>query len=175
MDSYLGSITIYAFNWAPMSWALCNGAILQIQQNTALYSLLGTIYGGDGATTFGLPNLCGRVPVGQGGSHAFGYPFGAEQIVLSQSHMPAHTHAVAINASDAQATAMKPTGNYWAKGYASAEVPQVANYTNTKNVTMASDAVQVSPVGGSAAFSLAQPSLVLNFCICTQGIYPSRD
>ncbi len=175
MDSYLGSITIFAFNWAPVSYALCNGAVLQILQNQALYALLGTAFGGDGINTFALPNLCGRVPAGLGGSHPFAQPFGVEQMTLSQNQLPAHTHAVAINASDAQATANKPTGSYWAKGYGGTAVPQVANYINTKNVTMASDAVTVSTVGGGSPFSLAQPSLVLNFSICTQGIFPSRQ
>jgi len=179
MDSYIGSITIFAFNWAPMSWALCNGALLQIVQNQPLYALIGTTYGGDGRTNFNLPNLCGRAPVSLGtlqggGSYVVGQQFGCEQMALSQNQLPAHTHTVAINASDAQATAMKPTSNYWAKGYASAQVPQVANYTNTKNVTMASDAVTVSTVGGGAQFSMAQPSLVLNFAICLSGLFPVR-
>ncbi len=179
MDAYLGSITIFAFDWAPVSYALCNGAVLPIPQNPALYSLLGITFGGDGRTTFALPNLCGRAPLSLGtlqggGSYAVGQAFGCEQMALSQSQLPAHTHAVAINASDAQATANKPAGNYWAKGYGGTTVPQVANYINTKNVTMASDAVTVSTVGSGAQFSLAQPSLVLNFCICTQGYYPTR-
>lgn len=209
MDSYMASIMTFAFNWAPVDFAACNGATIGIQQNSALYALLGVQFGGNGSTNFMLPDLQGRTPThfgtASGGStnRAFAAKFGQENTTLTTTQLPAHTHtlqetqpgqtvtataAATVNASDAQATLNKPNNTaYWAKGWDANDSAIVSNYTNVKNVTMASDAVQVTvtPVfkasnlaigatGAGAAFSLAQPSLALNFCICTTGIFPSR-
>ncbi|OGU16434.1 MAG: hypothetical protein A2076_03380 [Geobacteraceae bacterium GWC2_53_11] len=208
MDSYMASIMTFAFNWTPMYFAQCNGATLQIQQNSALYALIGVVFGGNGSTNFMLPNLQGRTPVhygtaAGGTARAFGIPFGQDNMTLTQTQLPTHGHtlqevqagqtvttttAVTVNAGDAQGTVNKPQNTaYWAKGWDAADSSVLSNYTNTKNVTMASDAVQVTvtptfratnlaigAAGAGAAFPLPQPSLALNFCICTAGIFPSR-
>lgn len=206
MDAYLGTIMMCAWNFTPTQYAACNGAILAITQNQALFALLGTTFGGNGTTNFGLPNLEGRTPVNRGQApggalREFGVPFGQDSAPLALNQIPPHQHtiaevqagrtvtmgtpAVTINASDAQGDALKPTGNYWAKTFAGGAV--VPSYHNAHNVTMASDAVQVAVsatfsaanlvtnvVGAAVPVSLAQPSLALNFVICTAGLFPSR-
>ena len=208
MECYLGTVTMFAFNFTPMYFAQCNGALMSIPQNAALYSLLGTVFGGNGSSNFGLPDLQGRAPVhfgvASGGStnRAFGVKFGTENVTISGAQLPAHTHvlnettagqtvtataAATVNASTNNAGMPLPTGHYWAApctgttqtyGYAGAK---------TAGVTMASDAVTVSVTptfnkanltignaGNGAAVPVATPSLALNFCICTAGLFPSR-
>jgi microcystin-dependent protein len=164
MDCYLGMVTTFAFNFAPVGFATCNGQILQIQQNSALYSLLGIAFGGNGAQTFGLPDLQGRAPVhcgvASGGStnRQFAQKYGAESTALAATNLPQHTHtigektagqtvtataATTINANDGFGTALKPTSNYWAK-VASTPTTAIPGYLNSHNVTMASDAVTVT-------------------------------
>lgn len=206
MDCYMGMVTTFAFNWTPMYFAQCNGALMQINQNSALYALLGVQFGGNGTTNFNLPDLQGRAPVhygtASGGStnRAFAGKFGAESVTISPTQLPAHTHALSeaqpgqtvtattattVNASSAQAGKPAATGNYWASGWTGTAA--VKNFNNTKDTTMASDAVQVTVTpsfnkanlainvaGNSAAMPVATPSLALNFCICTAGIFPSR-
>jgi microcystin-dependent protein len=190
MDSYLGSITLFAFNWAPKDFALCDGALLPISQMSALYSLLGTNFGGDGRVTFGLPDLRGRVPVGEGQGPGLtprylGESFGAETMT-NPNQLPAHRHAVqeiqagktvTVNAKAAQANKGVPTSNYWAEGFTGTAATK--NYADSHDATMASDAVQLNVAnlatgltGGGEPFM--PPSLVLNYCICTQGYFPSR-
>ncbi len=175
MDGYIGTIMMCGFNFAPMNFAFCNGATMQINQMQALYSLLGTIYGGNGTTNFNLPNLAGRVPVAFSPQHPIGAQWGCESQALTQAMMPAHNHIATINASENQGDVNKPTNAYFAKGYNPAASQVVANYTSSKAVTMASDAVSVTSVGSGAAVPMAQPSLAINFVICLQGLYPSRE
>ena len=210
MDGYLGTIMMCGFNFSPMNWAFCNGATLQITQNQALFALLGAQFGGNGTTTFCLPDLQGRTPVhfgiaspGGATNRLMAQKFGKETETLTQTQLPTHSHTVqeaqagktvtataaaTVNASDTQAGGNKPTGNYWAKGWDAADSSVVSCYNSSKNVTMASDAVQVTvtptfrasnlavvPTGNGAAFSLAQPSIALNFVICTSGLFPTRD
>ncbi len=209
MDGYLGTISIVAFNFAPKNYATCSGQIMDVSQNTALFSLLSNIYGGDGRTTFGLPNLKGRVAVSQGQSpggynRSLGQTFGSDIMTLNDNNLPAHTHSVhenqadqtvtigsstaSIKASTTQATKNKPTGNYWAKGRDEADATVVTNYADSHDTTMASDAVEVTMAasfnaanlttgitGNGQGFPVDQPSLTLNYCICTQGMYPSRS
>ena len=203
MDCYMGMVTSFAFNFTPMGFAQCNGQTMNIAQNSALYALLGISFGGNGTTTFNLPDLRGRAPVHASPTHAYAQPFGQENMTLTQTQLPAHTHAVSektagqtvtataaatVNAGDAQGSVNKPNNTaYWAKGWDAGDSSILSNYTNTKNVTMAADAVTVTvtptfnatnlniaSAGSGAAFSLAQPSLALNFCICTAGIFPTR-
>lgn len=206
MDCYLGMVTTFAFNWSPMGFAMCNGQTLNIAQNSALYALLGTNFGGNGVQTFGVPDLRGRAPVhyGQGAgltNRPFAQAYGQENGALAISNLPPHTHAISektpgqtvtattavtVNASDGFGTALKPTSNYWAK-VASTPTTAIPGYLNSHNVTMASDAVTVAVTptfngnnlnvaitGSGLPFALATPSLPLNFCICTAGIFPSR-
>ena len=164
-EPFLAEIRIFGFNFAPRGWATCDGQILPINQNQSLYSLLGTTYGGDGRTSFGLPDLRGRVPLHEGSGFGLGSKSGAENVVLNVTQRPGHTHQ--LNATENPAATDSPTGNVFAAApddrYATA-----ANLVNT-----ASGAVTNS--GGSQAHTNIQPSLVLNFCIALQGLFPSRN
>jgi microcystin-dependent protein len=171
-DAFIGEIRLFAFNFAPMGWALCNGQLLPIAQNTALFSLLGTYYGGDGKTTFALPNLQGRVPLHQGvgvesTSFSIGQPGGSPEIALTKQQMPAHNHLV--RASDGNATVASPAGAILAQASTPNYVPAGPTHLVSLGHGTLTDA------GEGQAVSLLQPFLVLNFCIALTGIYPARD
>lgn len=165
---FLGEIRIFPYNFAPRGWAQCDGQLLSIAQNTALFSLLGTTYGGNGTTTFGLPELRGRVPMhrGQGpglSNYDLGQISGTETVTLTQSNMPAHGHLASANNGAASAT--RPAGNFPAGGgsYATASDGSTLNAAFIQNT------------GGNQPFNNIQPYLVLNFCIAQEGIFPSRN
>jgi microcystin-dependent protein len=164
-NPFLGEIRLVGSNFAPRGWAFCQGQVLSIAQNNALFALLGTTYGGNGTTTFGLPDLRGRVPVGFGqgpglSNYAQGQAFGVEAVTLTSTQMPAHTHAV--RASTGRATTNRPTGAYQAAGN---------SYALTQDVA----AAPTDQTGGGQAHENHQPSLALNFIIALQGIFPSRN
>lgn len=165
----IGTILLFGFNYAPRGWALCNGQLLPIAQNQALFSLLGTMHGGNGQTTFGLPDLRGRVPMGFGqgpglSNYAIGETGGSETVTLTQAQLPAHTHTV--NAA-ADATSKAPTGNL------PATTGGGASYGPTVAGTMA--AAMVQPAGSNLPHGNRQPYLVGNWCIALEGIYPSQN
>jgi microcystin-dependent protein len=160
---FLSEIKILSFNFAPKGWAMCNGQLLPINQNQALFSLLGTTYGGDGRVNFALPDLRGRIPIHMGGGFVQGERDGEEAHALVLSEMPAHTHTVV--ASTAAAGSGNPVGNYWADGGKNI-------YNTSTNTGMAPQAI--SNVGGSQPHDNMSPYLVLNFCIALQGIFPSQ-
>jgi microcystin-dependent protein len=163
-EPFMTEIKIISFNYAPVSWAFCNGQLLPINQNQALFSLLGTTYGGNGQTTFGLPNLQGRLPMHMGNGHTLGERGGETSHTLNIQEMPQHIHT--LTASDANGTQPVPTGNVLA---------QVNNlYTQPANLT-ALDPSTVSNVGGSQAHNNMMPYLVLNFIVALQGIFPSQN
>lgn len=162
-EPFLSEVKIVSFNFAPRGWALCNGQLLPINQNQALFSLLGTTYGGNGQTTFALPNLQGRVPIHIGNGHTQGESSGEESHTLTASEMAAHSHVVSASATDP--TQGLPTGNIWANG--------AGAYSNTPNSAM--NPASISNVGGSQPHTNLQPFLVLNFIIALQGIFPSRN
>jgi microcystin-dependent protein len=179
-EPYIGQISIFAGNFAPKGWALCNGQLLSIAQNTALFSILGTTYGGNGQTTFALPNLQGRVPIhaGQlsgGSNYSLGEEAGTETVTLLSTQMPAHTHTavVSIAASEAsQAPTADPSGAF--PGADSGANAYSATSDGTKmNASMAT--ATVAAAGGNQPFSIQQPFLCLNFIIALQGIFPSRN
>jgi microcystin-dependent protein len=183
MDPILGTISIFAGTFAPKGWALCDGSILSISSNTALFSLLGTTYGGNGTTTFALPDLRGRVPIhqGQGPGLSFynlGQSGGVEQVTLTVSEIPAHNHPatgkVATGGDDVLTDIS--AGNLLASE--SRGGGDALNIYNTGAGTsfMADNSVQVTvgPTGGSLPHENRQPYLALNYIIATQGIYPSR-
>lgn len=161
---FLSEIKIFSFNYAPKGWALCNGQILPINQNQALFSLLGTTYGGDGRVNFALPNLQGRVPFHMGNGHTLGEAGGEVAHTLNLSEMPAHTHTP--GASSAAANASNPVGNLWANGGKSI-------YYASSNTSMSPQAISNS--GGGQPHDNMAPYLVLNFCIALQGIFPSQN
>jgi microcystin-dependent protein len=165
---YMSEIKIVAFNFAPKGWAQCNGQFLPINQNQALFSLLGTTYGGNGQTTFALPNLQGQVPLHVGGSfNVQGQAGGEESHTLSVSEMPMHIHSA--NASTAVATTNIPGNTLVLAQSTSSQL-----YTGAANaVAMAANAI--GNTGGSQAHENRQPYLVLLFCIALQGVFPSRN
>jgi len=173
MEGYIGEIRMVAYNFAPRGWAFCNGQILSIAQNTALFSLLGTTYGGDGQTTFALPNLQSRLPIhaGQGpglSSYVLGQQGGVENVTLLESQVPAHTHAA--RCSSVKGNTNAPTGRIWSKDAG----VQSATYTsNPPDSAMAANAI--GSTGGSQPHTNIPPYLTVHFIICLEGIYPSRN
>jgi microcystin-dependent protein len=161
---YLAEIRIFSFNFPPKGWAFCNGQVMAINQNQALFSLLGTTYGGNGVTTFALPNLQGRVPISFGSIFTQGQVGGEEAHTLIQSELPAHIH-VATGSSN-PADQGSPQNNYWA-------VEESNAYAAAADSTMAPGAV--TTVGGSQPHTNQSPYLTLSFCIALTGIFPSRN
>jgi microcystin-dependent protein len=165
-EPFLSEIRIMSFSFAPRGWALCNGQLLPINQNQALFSLLGTTYGGDGRVNFALPDLRARVPIHAGNGHTLGERAGEQAHTLSVPELPAHSHLV--NVTNGTADQQYPTGTtYWAAGSA------FAGFHQNSNAAM--DAGIVLPTGGSQAHLNMQPFLTLNYCIALQGIFPSPN
>lgn len=170
-SAHIGDIKMFAGNFAPRNWAFCQGQLLSIAQNSALFSILGTTYGGNGQTNFGLPDLRGRVPVGMGqgpglAPRQLGELAGSENHTLQASEMPNHSHALAANSN--AATQRGPGGNFPA-----ASDQRNSLYATTANTTMAATAVGAA--GGNTPHNNMQPYLGMNFIICLYGIYPSRN
>lgn len=171
VEPYIGQISMAGFNFAPRGWALCNGQLLSIQQNTALFSLLGTTYGGDGVTTFALPNLQGRVPMHWGNGpgltpRVIGEQAGEESVTLIQTQMPQHNHLMNVTTGDS--TAKNPSGNILG-GTAS----PIYGSATTANNTMAPLAIGFA--GGNQPHDNMQPYLAVTFMIALTGIFPSRN
>jgi microcystin-dependent protein len=165
MDPFLSEIRVFSFAFAPKGWALCNGQLLPINQNQALFSLLGTTYGGNGQTTFALPNLQGRTPIHAGGGHTLGQIGGEQSHTLSLPELPTHTHTA--NASASPGNNVVPTGALLAS-------PLNLSYRSSDSLTNMNPAT-LANVGGSQAHLNMQPFLTLNFCIALQGIFPSQN
>jgi microcystin-dependent protein len=165
-EPFLSEIRIMSFGFAPRGWALCNGQLLPINQNQALFSLLGTTFGGDGRTNFGLPNNQGRTPIHVGNGHTLGERGGEQAHTLSVSEMPMHVHG--LNGTSAGASTNIPDGtSQWADSS-----PNKAYNGSGQNLG-AMNAATLSNTGGSQAHQNMQPYLTLNFCVALQGIFPS--
>jgi len=163
-EPFLGEIKIISWNFPPKGWAFCNGTLLPINQNQALFSILGTTYGGDGRQTFGLPNLQGRSPIHVGNGIVLGELGGETTHTLNISELPAHNHVPV--GSSSPASAGTPTNNLWAS--------QTSNpFDSTVNTAM--NPACVLPTGGSQPHENMPPYLVLNFIIALQGIFPSPN
>ncbi len=171
MDPFVAEIRIFPFNFAPKGWAFCDGQILPLSQNTALFSLLGTTYGGDGKSNFALPNMQGNAPMhpGQGPGlslHDLGETGGSDTVSLLQSEMPSHAHA--SMASNADSTDQTPGQSLPAGGLGG-----ITMYATPGALTQFSSNV-LAPAGGDQPHNNLQPYLTLNFCIALQGVYPPR-
>ncbi len=171
MDPFVAEIRIFPFNFAPKGWAFCDGQILPLSQNTALFSLLGTTYGGDGKSNFALPNMQGNAPMhpGQGPGlslHDLGETGGSETVSLLESEIPSHSHALRASIDDGDLTIPSPS-----RVLAKSTGQNV--YSSTATLNMMSDNA-VAPAGGDQPHNNMQPYLALNFCIALQGVYPPR-
>ena len=162
-EPFLGEIRSFSFGLIPRGWLACQGQMLPVQQNQALFSLLGVNYGGNGVTVFGLPDLRGRVPLHLSSAYPLGAAAGEASHTLTVNEMPMHTHAV--QASGETATLIPPQGNVW---------PQSADTYAASAPDVAMGARAVSTAGGSQAHDNMQPYLTISFCIAIQGIYPPR-
>jgi microcystin-dependent protein len=173
-DQFVAEIRIFTGNFAPTGWALCQGQLMPISQNTALFSLIGTFYGGNGQSTFGLPDFQGRAPINQGQGPGLtqrdiGEQSGSDTVTLLQTEMPAHTHF--LQAATTPADQTNPSNAIWAGSSGGRTPPPL--YSTTQNATMAPNALNVT--GGSLPHNNMHPYLALNFIIALQGIFPPRN
>lgn len=162
---FIGEIRMFGGNFAPAGWALCNGQLMPISENDALFNLIGTTYGGDGQSTFGLPDFRGRVPAHMGNGMTIGELSGTESVTLTTSQIPAHTHAPVANTAT---QADSPNGNVWATSNGT-----TAYNAAPSNTTMNPQGLQ--PAGGSQPHDNMVPYLVVNFIISLYGVYPSQN
>lgn len=167
-EPFMSETRIMSFNFAPKGWAMCNGQFLPINQNQALFSLLGTTFGGNGQTTFALPDLRGRVPIHVGGGYTLGQRGGEEAHTLSISELPTHQHILS-NTNQAVSTNIPSTGISLGN-----TAPNLVYNTAGQNLA-AMNPASVSNIGGSQPHLNMQPYLALNFCIALQGIFPSQN
>lgn len=165
-EPFIGEVRIFSFSFAPKGWATCDGQLLPINQNQALFSLLGTTFGGNGQTNFALPDERGRVPIHVGNGHTLGERAGEQAHTLTIAETPQHVHFAM--AAAANGSAITPSGNLLAGG-----TPQRFHPPDTGNTAL--HASTISNVGGSQAHENMQPYLTLNFCIALQGIFPSPN
>jgi microcystin-dependent protein len=171
-DPFMGEIRAFPFYWPPKGWTGCDGALMPISQNTALFSLLGTVYGGDGKSTFALPDLVGRTPMTPGtgpglSPRSLGEMGGTDTITLLQSEIPAHTHAVNVMVDDANER--QPPGQAFAPGNG------IGFYQDVNGQTALAAPEAVTPAGGGLPHNNLMPYLTLNFCISLFGVYPPRS
>ena len=178
-EPYLGEIRMFAGTFAPKGWALCNGQLLPIAQNTALFSLLGTIYGGNGSTNFALPDLRGRFPMHAGNGYGLtprnvGEQGGGESVNLSQAQLPSHSHAASatVKASSSEGNSATPVNNYMAKSGDGR--PDFSSTAPAEQMASGMINISVSPAGNGSPVSTISPYTTINFIIALQGVYPSQ-
>jgi microcystin-dependent protein len=167
-EPFLAEIRIVSFQFAPKGWAFCNGQLLPINQNQALFALLGTTYGGDGRVTFALPNLQGRTPIHVGNGHVLGERAGEQAHTLTVTEVPAHTHSAGLAGTTADADSRSPVGTRPA-------VASIEMYAQTTPQAPMHPLAATAVAGGSQAHTNMQPFLALNFVIALVGIFPSQN
>jgi len=177
MDPFIGQIILFAGNFAPRGWAFCEGQLLDISSHDALFSILGTTYGGDGRTTFGLPELRGRTAIHAGtgpglSSRPLGQKSGVNSVVLSTNELPSHTHTATLHGENAEANSPNPAGNMLG---ATPNNPAYAPVTAGNDKTMGSGSIIINHNGGNLSHNNTQPFLGLNYIIALVGVYPSRN
>jgi len=173
-EPFLGQLAPFAFGFAPKGWAICDGQLLSIAQNTALFSLLGTMYGGNGIQTFALPDLRSRAPMHFGASFVQGESGGEENVTLTINELPAHAHS--FNGTSAAANTKRPVTNAaFAQSTTSAGASPGDSFYAPVGTVVALNASTVGMVGGSQPHTNLQPYLVINWCIALVGIFPSRS
>jgi len=175
MDAYIGDIRLFAGSFAPVGWILCNGTLLSISEYDTVFAIIGTTYGGDGVTTFAVPDLRGRLPVGQGNGpgltpRVLGQAFGSESVTLLTTQIPSHTHALV--ASTAAATASSPATGVFAQNGADSFYTTVPT-TNPQPQTF--NAASVQSAGGTQPHDNIMPTTAINYIMCLAGIFPSRN
>ncbi len=175
MEGTIAQILFFAGTFAPKNWAFCNGQLISIASNTALFSLLGTQYGGDGRTTFALPDFRGRVPVGVGQGPGLspvviGEMSGSETRTMIITEMPSHTHtaSVSVGVAGSNADSDSPVGNVFA-------VPSSDSFGTAANATATGTSLTLNPAGNGLPFSIVQPYLAVNYVICQFGVFPARN
>jgi microcystin-dependent protein len=171
MDPFVAEIRIFPFNFAPKGWAFCDGQLLPLSQNTALFSLLGTTYGGDGKSNFALPDMQGNAPMhpGQGPGlslHDLGETGGSETVSLLESEIPSHSHNVTASSQDGLDS--HPVANFLAQGIG------INLYVNAGTTPVSMNDNSLAPAGGDQPHNNMQPYLTLSFCIALQGVFPPR-
>jgi microcystin-dependent protein len=174
-DPYLGQIAMIAFNFAPKDWAYCDGQILPISQNMALASLLGTTFGGNGSTTYGLPDMRGRTPMHSGQGITLGMMYGFEDVALTETTMGTHTHAFNATTSEGTIHAANPSGAMTLSTANTAGGSTAANIYANASSLVATNPTAVSSSGGGLPHENCQPSTVVGFVIALAGLYPSRN
>ena len=181
MEPFIGQIMAVGFNFAPRGWAMCDGSLLSIAQNSALFSLLGTMYGGDGRTTFAIPDLRGRAMIGMGqgpglSNHSQGQPGGTEQVTLTSVQMPAHSHTLQLTAAVQVATS-NPNSDEAAGSFLTNTASNFYATAGTAGNNLGGVSVSgtAANTGGNQPFSIMQPYLAMNYIIALQGIFPSRS
>lgn len=175
MDPYLGDIRLFAGNFAPAGWVLCDGRLLAISENDALFAIIGTTYGGDGITTFGVPDLRGRLPVGQGNGaglspRVIGQQFGVESVTLLAAQMPAHNHPFYASTTT-PSTSPSPAGAMFA--HSDTDKIYVSSPASPLPETM--NATTVQAAGGNQPHNNIMPTTAINYILCVAGIFPSRN
>jgi microcystin-dependent protein len=175
MEGYIAQLLFFAGNFAPKNWAFCDGQILNISSNTALFALIGTMYGGNGTTTFALPDFRGRVPMGMGQGPGLQYidqgqKLGAPTVTITNAQIPSHTHiaSASVAAASSNGNNASPVGNIFATSAANA-------YGISANGAAAGTSLTLANAGSNLAFSVQQPTLAVSFVICLFGIFPSRN
>jgi microcystin-dependent protein len=177
---FIGEIRCFGFQFAPINWAFCDGQLMSIAQNSALFSILGTTYGGDGVQTFGMPNLQGNVPMHWGSLAGFNTVIGETQgtttVTLSTAQTPAHNHAITVQEFPPQGDQNLKTARPNTTSFLSGSNPGgLWNNSPSPNLNAQFSQQVLSPVGGSQPHENMQPYLALNFCVCLFGVFPSRN